>query len=164
MEMPKNEQASPHGALIHDVSRSSQLTAGTLTSEQELMQLAHDPVLVRAFIRRKSTGTSSAGGGVPAVSVDAAIALAEVSVAQGARRDRISPSGLRQYEDWYGVPESSIFPTEFLATAEDSREALDHVQFRKQEDLRAMGARGKCFATAMLAAGLILFITLLVPG
>lgn len=163
MEMSRSEQVAPHGALIRDVSRSSGLSAGTLTLEQELMQLAHDPVLVRAFIRRKSAGRSIAGA-APAVSGKAAIALVEVSVAHGARRDAISPSALRQYEDRYGVLESSVFPSEFLAKAVDYREALDHVDLHKQEGVEAGVALGKCFAASMLAAGLILFISLLIPG
>ena len=144
------------------MSRSSVVCGGTLTSEQQLMQLADDPLLVRDFIQRNLHLGPVAETGLITSGVSA-IALAKTA-AQCQPGGARGPSVLRQYDSPVAEAEGSTFPSAFVATAQDRREALDHDVCLTEEGPQEGGAARMRRACAIAIAVLVLICLLGVQG
>lgn len=161
METPPSKKVSAEGDLIREVSRSSLPSAGGGSAEQHLMQLADDPLLLRAFIQR-GTGSGSASRSKPALSGELAIVLSGAAIAFKPSNCKEIPAR-REYGSREGGAGSSLFPFDFHATAEDRCEALDHDLPPEEASPPPGDPLIRTLAAAMVASVLILLLALFIP-
>jgi hypothetical protein len=162
METPPSKRVSAEGDLIREVSRSSLPSAGGANAEQHLMQLADDPLLLRAFIQR-GAGSGPASRSKPALSGELAIVLSGAAIASRPSDSKEIPAR-REYGSHEGDAGSSLFPFDFHATAEDRREALDHDLLSGEAGPPQSNAPTRTLAAAMVTSVLILLLALLIPS
>lgn len=125
-----------------------------VTSEQQLMRLSDDPLLVRDFIQRLDPAGPLVRT-IPSMRAEATLALA------GTAATKTGAVGGSDKEQRYEAPpsrdEGSVFPFAFRPTAEDRKSALLH------SDPVGMGSvqAGRGFAPAAATFIMLIFILLI---
>ena len=120
--MPESEPgpAPPDGTLLRDMSGSEMRHPSAVSSEQQLLRLAEDPLLLRAFLLRQDDAppppSTSAGGQI-------SIALACSMQTGGGIGEGVQ--GGRAYEGRESLREPSLAPTPFAPSPQDREEAFD---------------------------------------
>jgi hypothetical protein len=165
METPPSDQDGHHAnhALMRDISRRGRAAGGSLTSEQQLMRLANDPLLVRDFLHRQDAG----GSIIPAtrfIPEESAIALAHAGQPQGGC---VMSAGLPKsgYFEACDKPyDSSIFPSAFRPTAADRRMAFEHEPLHRRDGGEARNQRHALAGAIKFISVLILLLLLFIPS
>jgi hypothetical protein len=153
--MPESEASggSPGSAkLIRDIGRGGgRGLVGAATSEQHLMQLSGDPLLVRAFVSRQDTSEPPFAT-VPPISGDVTIALARRILAEGSLDH--GATGSRRYARREPLVDASLAPSVFSPSRLDQDEAIDFSK-EAQNEVRPwtspMGWLAPFAAVALLA-------------
>ena len=113
------EPAPADGGLLGELSGSVMRHPSAVSSDEELMRLASDPLLVRTFLQRRHaappTPAAPAGGRI-------SLALACTTDMGGSAQ---TPPPHKSYERRDGLQEPSLSPTPFAPSREDREEAYD---------------------------------------
>lgn len=127
MEKPRSEGHEDRGRndLIRDLSRVASNTVTPDTSEQHLMRLAGDPLLVRDFIQRIHPAAPVARI-APSMPVEATLALAGTAAAWTGLGTAGGPARVPQFESPPSCEDGSAFPFAFRPTVEDRKRALNN--------------------------------------
>ena len=110
--------------LIHDMGRHSGASLHDATPEQQLMQRAGDPLLVREFLSRQST-PERAPGMAPQLSGEATIGLARCILAQGSVELVNLPETSERYVAHEPLLENSRVPSAFTPSVQEREGAIE---------------------------------------
>jgi hypothetical protein len=110
--------------LIHDMGRHSSSSFHDVTPEQQLMQRAGDPLLVREFLARQST-PQLAPGRAPPMPGEATIRLARCILAQGSVELVNLPRPPARYVTREPLLENSRVPSTFIPSVEEREGAME---------------------------------------
>lgn len=166
MAIPENEEAGKQcrSDLIRDISRSAFGVGGSGTSEQHLMRLAGDPLLIREFVLRKNPSGPIPQASSP-LSGDVTVAVARGMVLHGSLQQAGGPPQPKQYEKREPLFEVHVSPSVFRPSARDREAALEHDSPQPLEIASAAGVwRSRAALAALtLAAVLVSLLLMLVP-
>lgn len=140
--------------LIRDIGRIVRSPGTPVTSEQHLMRLSDDPLLVRDFIHRLDPAGPLARR-MPPMRSEAALVLAGTTASQIGSGPTGETGKNQRYEATPLRDEGSVFPFAFRPTADDRKSALLHCD----HPATGLGQRGKGLVPA--AAIFIMVIIIL---
>jgi hypothetical protein len=132
------------GSSLHDV-----------TPEQQLMQRAGDPLLVREFLSRQST-PERAPGMAPPMSVEATIGLARCILAQGSVEPVNLPPTPKRYVAREPLLENSSVPSTFAPSVQEREGAMEIGQSQSGKCPPAATSTGAAARIAALALSFVL--------
>jgi hypothetical protein len=152
------------GDFVGDIGQSGFRLAVPFTSEQHLMRLSGDPLLVREFVLR-----GDFAGPLPQVappmSGDVSIALARGMPEHGGMQQASQPPRPKHYAGREPLLEASASPSVFEPTCHDRDRALQHDNPRAQEVAfaTATSSPSAALSALMVAAVLMLLLLMLFP-
>jgi hypothetical protein len=157
--MPASDAAGRDlGDLIRDIGRSDCRRSSPATTEQHLMRIAGDPLLLGEFLARKEDDGCAAETKRP-VPGEVTIALARRILTQGSLEEAERTSGVR-----YGSEEPrrgpSLAPSVFEPSRNDREHALDLTAASPHGSAETQEERGAGPAVAALAVVLAMLVTL----
>jgi hypothetical protein len=141
--------------MIHDIGRHSGSSLQGMTPEQQLMQRAGDPLLVREFLSRQSTPEWSPGT-TPPMSGEATIWLAHCILAQGSVELMSRPQTPKRYVAREPLLENSRSPSTFIPSVQDREGAMELGQSQPGKGRPAATGTVTAAATAALALAVVL--------
>lgn len=122
MAMGQND--SGEGELIRDIGRHADISGHGITREQQLMERADDPLMVREFLARQE-GFGQVMQTARPMSREATITLARRVLYGGGPEHRFLTKAPRRYEDRESLLESSVIPAPFEPSAKDYQDAME---------------------------------------
>jgi hypothetical protein len=141
--------------LIRDMGRHSGSSLHDVTPEQQLMQRAGDPLLVREFLSRQST-PEGAPGMEPPMSVEATIGLARYILAQGSLELVNFPPLPKRYAAREPLLENSRVPSTFTPSVQDREGAFEIGQSQSGKGAPAAALTGAAAVIGALALSFVL--------